>query len=103
MAGEQQMKPTSELLLIVNFCMYVVDLGIGARAMNRVIFDHGFIIGPRFDLLAHFLPIYFPIGNVAIGFFVTFSLIAGVVGVASAISGLNHVPSWTAEGYCCLG
>jgi len=32
------------LLLVLNFCMYVIVLGIGGWAMNRAI-DHGFIIG----------------------------------------------------------
>lgn len=36
-------------------------------------------------------------GNAATGFFVTFSLIAGVVGVASVISGLNHVRFWNLD------
>ncbi|KAF3450531.1 hypothetical protein FNV43_RR06616 [Rhamnella rubrinervis] len=95
MAGGQ-LKPVASLLLVLNFCMYVVVLGIGGWAMNRAI-DHGFVIGPGFDLPAHFSPIYFPMGNAATGFFVTFALIAGVVGAASAISGINHLRSWTAE------
>ncbi|KAJ8762046.1 hypothetical protein K2173_006648 [Erythroxylum novogranatense] len=91
-----QMKPVASLLLVLNFCMYVIVLGIGGWAMNRAI-DHGFIIGPGLELPAHFSPIYFPMGNAATGFFVTFSLIAGVVGVASVISGLNHVRIWTVD------
>ena len=38
------MKPIAALLLFLNFCMYVIVLGIGGWAMNRAI-DHGFIIG----------------------------------------------------------
>ncbi|KAM5587791.1 membrane protein PM19L-like [Rosa sericea] len=95
MAG-QQLKSVAGLLLVLNFCMYVIVLGIGGWAMNRAI-DHGFIIGGDFNLPAHFSPIYFPMGNAATGFFVTFALIAGVVGVASAISGLNHLRSWTSD------
>ncbi|XP_021293857.1 uncharacterized protein LOC110423810 [Herrania umbratica] len=91
-----QMKPVATLLLLLNFCMYVIVLGIGGWAMNRAI-DHGFIIGPDFNLPAHFSPIYFPMGNAATGFFVTFALLAGVVGAASAIAGLNHVRSWNAN------
>lgn len=53
--------------------------------------------GPGMELPAHFSPIYFPMGNAATGFFVTFALIAGVVGVASAISGLAHIRSWTPD------
>lgn len=43
MAG-QQLKSVAGLLLVLNFCMYVIVLGIGGWAMNRAI-DHGFIIG----------------------------------------------------------
>ncbi|XVF25541.1 hypothetical protein REPUB_Repub13aG0221100 [Reevesia pubescens] len=91
-----QMKPVASLLLFLNFCMYVIVLGIGGWAINRAI-DHGFIIGPGFELPAHFSPIYFPMGNVATGFFVTFAMLAGVVGVASAITGFNHIRSWNAS------
>jgi len=38
------MKPIATLLLGLNFCMYVIVLGIGGWAMNRAI-DHGFVIG----------------------------------------------------------
>ncbi|PSS28985.1 Histone-lysine N-methyltransferase lin-59 [Actinidia chinensis var. chinensis] len=95
MAGGQ-LKSVASLLLVLNFCMFAVVLGIGGWAMNRAI-DHGFIIGPGFDLPAHFSPIYFPMGNAATGFFVLFALIAGVVGVASVISGLNHVRFWNID------
>ncbi|AES65810.1 hypothetical protein MtrunA17_Chr2g0303931 [Medicago truncatula] len=94
--ANEQMKPIATLLLALNFCMYVIVISIGGWAMNRAI-DHGFEIGPGFDLPAHFSPIYFPMGNAATGFFVTFALIAGVVGIGSLISGLNHIRSWTSE------
>ncbi|XP_061347376.1 membrane protein PM19L-like [Gastrolobium bilobum] len=94
--ANEQMKPIATLLLGLNFCMYVIVLGIGGWAMNRAI-DHGFVIGPGFDLPAHFSPIYFPMGNAATGFFVTFAMIAGVVGVGSVIAGINHIRSWTSE------
>ncbi|MBA0565522.1 hypothetical protein Golob_010391, partial [Gossypium lobatum] len=90
------MKPVAGLLLFLNFCMYVIVLGIGGWAVNKAI-DHGFIIGPDFELPAHFSPIYFPMGNAATGFFVTFAMLAGVVGVASAIAGINHIRSWHAS------
>ncbi|ESW31513.1 hypothetical protein PHAVU_002G244300 [Phaseolus vulgaris] len=94
--ANEQMKPIATLLLGLNFCMYAIVLGIGGWAMNRAI-DHGFIIGPQLKLPAHFSPLFFPMGNASTGFFVTFSLLAGVVGAASAISGINHIRSWTAE------
>ncbi|KAL1218785.1 Membrane protein PM19L [Cardamine amara subsp. amara] len=93
MAGEQ-MKPVASGLLVLNFCMYVIVLGIAGWAMNRAI-DHGFEVGANLNLPAHFSPIYFPMGNAATGFFVIFALLAGVVGAASTISGLSHIRSWT--------
>ena len=42
--AEQQMKPVASLLLLLNFCMYAIVLGIGAWSMNKAI-SHGFPIG----------------------------------------------------------
>ncbi|GAA0184203.1 hypothetical protein Leryth_017873 [Lithospermum erythrorhizon] len=95
MAGEQ-LKGVASMLLVLNFCMYAIVLGIGGWAINKSI-DHGFIIGQGLELPAHFSPIYFPMGNAATGFFVTFALIAGVVGIASLIAGINHLRSWSAD------
>ncbi|KAG2283108.1 hypothetical protein Bca52824_054328 [Brassica carinata] len=89
-----RMKPVASLLLLLNFCMYAIVLGIGAWSMNKAI-SHGFPIGADFSLPAHFSPIYFPMGNAATGFFVMFALIAGVAGAASVISGVSHLQSWT--------
>ncbi|KAJ0796888.1 hypothetical protein HanPI659440_Chr04g0167591 [Helianthus annuus] len=50
--------------------------------------------GPEHELPAHFSPIYFPMGNWATGFFVTFTLIAGVVGIASILVGFDHYRAW---------
>ncbi|CAN1329488.1 Membrane protein PM19L [Linum perenne] len=36
-------------------------------------------------------------GNAATGFFVTLALIAGVVGAASALSGINHIRAWNSD------
>ncbi|XWS20698.1 hypothetical protein CRYUN_Cryun31cG0125000 [Craigia yunnanensis] len=62
-------------------------------AVNRAI-DHGLIIGLGFELPMHFSPIYFPMRNAATRLFVTFALLVGVVGVASAIVGINHIHLW---------
>ncbi|KAI9199000.1 hypothetical protein LWI28_025607 [Acer negundo] len=91
-----QLKPVATLLLVLNFCMYVIVLGIGGWAMNRAI-EHGFVIGPDLVLPAHFSPIYFPMGNAATGFFVIFAMIAAVVGAASTVAGINHIRSWTTQ------
>jgi hypothetical protein len=36
-------------------------------------------------------PIYFPIGNLATGFFVIFALLASAVGIATSLTGLRDV------------
>lgn len=48
------------------------------------------------SISARLFPIYLPIGNTATGFFVIFSLIAGVVGMATSLAGLNDVAHWNA-------
>ncbi|KAA8519570.1 hypothetical protein F0562_013806 [Nyssa sinensis] len=94
--ANQQLKPVASLLLVLNFCMYATILGISGWATNKA-FKHGFTISAGFDLPPHFSPIYFPMGNAATGFFVIFALIAGVVGIGSVISGLNHVRVWNVD------
>lgn len=45
---------------------------------------------------ARIFPIYFPMGNLATGFFIILSLLAGVVGFTCSITGLNNVFLWNA-------
>uniref|UniRef100_A0A0D9UZ18 Uncharacterized protein n=1 Tax=Leersia perrieri TaxID=77586 RepID=A0A0D9UZ18_9ORYZ len=87
------MRPVALLLLILNLCMYIILAIIAGWAVNISI-DRGFIIGPGLRLPAHFHPIFTPIGNWATGFFVVFSLLAGVVGIASGIVGFSHIRHW---------
>ncbi|KAF8647197.1 hypothetical protein HU200_065460 [Digitaria exilis] len=89
----ENLKPVALLILLLNLCMYIILAIIGGWALN-VSIDRGFIIGPELRLPAHFHPIFFPIGNFATGFFVLFSLVAGVVGIASAMVGFTHLRFW---------
>ncbi|XP_010916116.1 membrane protein PM19L-like [Elaeis guineensis] len=91
--ANEMLRPFVSLLVFLNFCMYAIVASIGGWAIHIAI-DRGFIIGPELVLPAHFAPIFFPIGNAATGFFVMFALIAGVVGAASALAGLNHIRFW---------
>ncbi|KAJ1281787.1 hypothetical protein BS78_03G000600 [Paspalum vaginatum] len=90
----ENLKPVALLLLLLNLCMYMILAILSGWALNVAI-ERGFIIGPELRLPAHFHPIFFPIGNFATGFFVLFSLIAGVVGIASAIVGFTHLRFWS--------
>ncbi|PKA64668.1 hypothetical protein AXF42_Ash007415 [Apostasia shenzhenica] len=92
----EALKPVAGLLLVLNFCMYVIVAAIGGWAIDVAI-DHGFIIGSGLLLPANFSPIFFPIGNAATGFFVIFAVIASVVGAAAALAGVNHFRAWNSE------
>ncbi|XP_010924094.1 membrane protein PM19L [Elaeis guineensis] len=92
MAGDG-VKPIASLLLVLNFCMYAIVATISGWALDVAI-HRGFTIGPGFEVPAHFSPIFFPIGNGATGFMVIFALVAGVVGAATAIAGVDHIRSW---------
>ncbi|XP_057866789.2 membrane protein PM19L isoform X1 [Cryptomeria japonica] len=91
-------KSLAGFLLLLNFCMYVTVAAIAGWALNKAI-DHHYVAGPKNSIPVgfSFSPLLFPIGNEATGFMVIFSLIAGVVGAASCLSGLHHLRVWTAE------
>uniref|UniRef100_A0A0E0C6M3 Uncharacterized protein n=1 Tax=Oryza meridionalis TaxID=40149 RepID=A0A0E0C6M3_9ORYZ len=90
------LKPVAGLLLVLNFCMYVIVAAVGGWAINHSIHT-GYFIGSGMALPANFSPIYFPMGNAATGFFVIFAVIAGVVGAAAALAGFHHVRAWSHE------
>ncbi|XP_010255851.1 PREDICTED: uncharacterized protein LOC104596402 [Nelumbo nucifera] len=77
-------------LLILNLLMYVIVTIIAGWAINYGI-EHTPTTVP---IPAHIFPIYFPIGNMATGFFVIVSLIAGLVGIATSVSGIGNVLQW---------
>ncbi|MCO5573709.1 hypothetical protein L7F22_027483 [Adiantum nelumboides] len=66
--------------------MYLIVLGIGAWAFNRIL-DSDNLMG----------------ANSATYPFVLISLIAGFVGVASALSGLHHLKHWRGESGAAAG
>ena len=48
------------------------------------------------NLIFEIFTIFFPLGNKATGFFVPISLLAGVVGVITSLTGLSNVSQWNA-------
>lgn len=76
-----QLRPAASFLLFLNFCMYVVVLGICGWAMNRII-NYGSVGYGQ---------------NAATPYFIMFSLTAGTVGAVSCLFGLNHVRSWGSD------
>ncbi|GLJ10878.1 hypothetical protein SUGI_0137120 [Cryptomeria japonica] len=84
-------------LILLNFCMYVIVAAIAGWALNKAI-DHDYVVtgaGGSIPVGFSFEALNFPIGNEATGFLVIFALSAGVVGVASCLSGLHHLKVWT--------
>ncbi|KAH9320797.1 hypothetical protein KI387_015436, partial [Taxus chinensis] len=69
-------------LLILNFIMYVIVLGFAGWTLNK------FINQQNHPYLA---------GNTATMYFLIFSLIAGVVGAASTLSGSYHLRAWRSD------
>ncbi|KAH7293433.1 hypothetical protein KP509_28G025700 [Ceratopteris richardii] len=67
-------------LLVLTFLMYLIVLGIAGWAFNRIL-DTGGIAG----------------ANSATFPFVLLSLIAGVVGVASSLTGIHHMKAWRTD------
>ncbi|KAG6557684.1 hypothetical protein Mapa_000448 [Marchantia paleacea] len=65
-------------LLLLNFAMFIIVLGLSGHFLNDAI---GGSAG----------------GNAATTFFITFALVAGVVGCASVIAGLYHLKVWKSE------
>ncbi|KAL7144620.1 hypothetical protein ABFS83_07G024500 [Erythranthe nasuta] len=82
-------------LLVLNIFLYFIIIIIAAWAAN-----HGIEISHEkayvLAIPARIFPIYYPFGNMATGFVVISSLIAGVVGFATSIVGINHVMQWNA-------
>lgn len=81
------------MLLLLNLGLYFVVTVIASWAVNHGI-ERARESASVLSLPSKIFPIYFPVGNMATGFFVIFSLIAGVVGMATSLSGIMNVLEW---------
>ncbi|KAL8167167.1 hypothetical protein V2J09_008666 [Rumex salicifolius] len=70
-------------LLFLNLLMYLIVLGFASWCLNR--FINGQTNHPSFG------------GNGATFFFLTFSILAAVLGVASKLAGANHIRAWRSD------
>ncbi|KAF2583032.1 hypothetical protein F2Q68_00000662 [Brassica cretica] len=86
-------KSAAFMLLLLNLGLYFVVTVIASWAVNHGI-ERARESASVLSLPAKIFPIYFPVGNMATGFFVIFSLIAGVVGMATSLSGIMNVLEW---------
>ncbi|XVF38115.1 hypothetical protein REPUB_Repub20aG0070700 [Reevesia pubescens] len=88
-------KSAALMLLFLNLGLYIIVTIVAAWAVNHAI-ERTHETASVLSIPARIFPIFFPMGNMATGFFVFFSLIAGVVGVATSVSGLTNVIQWDA-------
>ncbi|KAK6255049.1 AWPM-19-like - like 3 [Theobroma cacao] len=88
-------KPTALILLFLNLGLYIIVTLIAGWAVNHAI-ERTHETASVLSIPARIFPIFFPMGNMATGFFIVFSLIAGVVGVANSVTGLTNVLQWDA-------
>ncbi|XP_021291884.1 uncharacterized protein LOC110422338 [Herrania umbratica] len=88
-------KPTAVMLLFLNLGLYIVVTLVAGWAVNHAI-ERTHETASVLSIPARIFPIFFPMGNMATGFFIVFSLIAGVVGVATSVTGLTNVLQWDA-------
>ncbi|KAL6191093.1 hypothetical protein ACLB2K_037485 [Fragaria x ananassa] len=88
-------KSAAYVLLLVNLVLFFIVTVIAAWAMNHGI-ERSRETASVLSIPLRIFPIYFPMGNMGTGFFVIFSLIAGVVGIATSLTGLHNVFQWDA-------
>ncbi|CAA2980047.1 uncharacterized protein LOC111393423 isoform X2 [Olea europaea var. sylvestris] len=80
-------------LLILNVILYFIITAIAAWAVNHGI-EKTHKTASVLPLPARIFPIYYPFGNMATGYVVIMSLLAGVVGFTTSVSGINNVLQW---------
>ncbi|KAL5701653.1 hypothetical protein ACHQM5_026968 [Ranunculus cassubicifolius] len=81
-------------LLALNLVLYIIVSIIAGWALNYGL-DNTPQTVAQMSTPAHLFPLYFPIGNSATAFFIIFSLIAGLVGIATSLAGINNIIQWT--------
>ncbi|GMI96164.1 hypothetical protein like AT5G18970 [Hibiscus trionum] len=91
--GSGGSKSTALMLLVLNLGLYIIVTIIAGWAVNYAI-ERTHETASVLLIPARIFPIYFPMGNMATGLFVIFSLVAGVVGVATSVTGLTNVLQW---------
>ncbi|XP_038720023.1 uncharacterized protein LOC120012657 [Tripterygium wilfordii] len=81
------------VLLVLNLVLYFIIITIAAWAVNHGI-QRSRETASALSVPLQIFPIYFPFGNMSTGFFVIYTLLAGVVGMATSHTGLEHVRLW---------
>ncbi|CAH9099532.1 unnamed protein product [Cuscuta europaea] len=87
MASNRSAAPN--VLLIANAILYLIVIVISSWGVNHAI-AKSYKTASIMEMPARIFPIYFPFGNLATGFVIIYSLIAGTVGFMTSITGIIH-------------
>ncbi|XP_062108479.1 membrane protein PM19L [Humulus lupulus] len=91
--ASQGSKSAASILLVLNLILYFIVIVIASWAVNHGI-KRSHESASVLSIPARIFPIYFPMGNMATGFFIIFSLLAGVVGFTTSLTGLHNIFQW---------
>ncbi|KAF4358720.1 hypothetical protein G4B88_015071 [Cannabis sativa] len=91
--ASQGSKSVASILLVLNLVLYFIVIVIASWAVNHGI-KRSHESASVLSIPARIFPIYFPMGNMATGFFIIFSLLAGVVGFTTSLTGLHNIFQW---------
>ncbi|XP_030514946.1 membrane protein PM19L-like [Rhodamnia argentea] len=83
-------KSAAFVLLLLNLLLYFVVSVIAVWAVNHAIMRSR-ETASVLEVPARIFPIYFPFGNMATGYLVIFSLIAGIVGMTTSATGIQNI------------
>ncbi|CAI0559987.1 unnamed protein product [Linum tenue] len=70
--------------------LYFIIIVIASWAINHAILRTK-MAASVLSIPARIFPIFFPMGNMATGFFVVISLLAGIVGITTSLTGIQNV------------
>ncbi|XP_071721760.1 membrane protein PM19L-like [Rutidosis leptorrhynchoides] len=88
-------QPATFFLFFVNLVLYLVVIIIASWAVNHGI-EKTHEQASVLSIPARIFPIYYPFGNMATGYVVILSLLAGVVGFTTSAIGIGNVSRWNA-------
>ncbi|XP_055818151.1 membrane protein PM19L [Solanum dulcamara] len=88
-------KSAAFMLLILNVLLYFIVTVISGWAVNHAI-ERSHETASTLSIPAKIFPVFFPFGNMATCFLIIFSLIAGVVGFITSLTGIHNVIQWNA-------
>ncbi|KAL8214950.1 hypothetical protein R6Q57_004399 [Mikania cordata] len=89
-------KPTTFFFFFVNLFLYLIITVIASWAVNHGI-EETLEQASVLRIPAKLFPIYYPFGNTATGYVVILSLLAGVVGFTTSITGMSNAAQWNAS------